>query len=83
MGYENIPLAFLMMRLSVASRKVAVAVEERKAVAHHVPFGMPAAAILQVARESAMSYLSESLAYGLALLASHKYVQLFVHIAYS
>lgn len=83
MGYEDVPLALLTMRLAVAGREVAVAVEQQQAVAHHVPFGMPTAAILQVARESAMPYLSESLAYGLALLASHKYVQLFVHIAYS
>ena len=74
-SHKQLPLALLSVSLSVLRRKFAVAIQQRQAIAHDVPFRMTAAAFLQVGREGSVSECSECLANRLAFLAGYQYVQ--------
>ena len=74
MSHKQLPLALLSVSLSVLRRKFAVAIQQRQAIAHDVPFRMTAATFLQVGREGSVSECSESLANRLAFFAGYQYI---------
>jgi hypothetical protein len=72
--YKQLPLALLPVSLSILRCELAVAIQQRHAIAYDVPFRMPTAAFLQVGREGSVSECSECLANRLAFLAGYQYV---------
>lgn len=71
---NQIPSPPPFMRYAIHSREGAVPIEQRQAIALYVPLWMPAAALLNVARESIMPTRTKRLAYFLAFFTSHQYV---------
>lgn len=75
MGDDEIPMSGDVDHLSGLRGEGAITIQQRKAIAHNVPFGMSAGAVLKVGGVGFVSLFAECLANRLGLLASYEYFQ--------